>query len=155
MIISEFVECWNNRKPLLEKSFSQKEPSSYKDIFKRLVEIVLSPADIENEKKKNEKYSFDIDYFPELDSEKITTIDDGDYQGTLLFLVPEKCYQPNNYWVAKVNYGSCSGCDTFQSIQQSKNVYDFETGEYEKLTDEQISEYMLLALHLLQSMRAI
>ena len=85
---------------------------------------------------------------------KITVVDDGDYQGTLLFLVPEKCYQPHNYWSSKVYYGSCSGCDTFQAIQ-SDTTYDFETETYSKLSENQISEYMLLALHLLQAMREV
>ena len=53
------------------------------------------------------------------DAEKITEIDDGDYQGTLLFLVPEDTYQPaaHQYLMTFVEYGSCSGCDTLLNIQ--------------------------------------
>lgn len=147
-MIPEFVECWDKRKHLLEQNFREEHPSSYENIFKKLVEIVLTPDFY------NEKYTFDEDYFLELNSEKITVINDGDYQGTLLFIVPEKTYQPSNYWSAMVYYGSCSYCDTLSSIQ-SDTVYDSETGEESKPTEEQISQYMTLALHLLQSMKQL
>ena len=50
---------------------------------------------------------------------KIKEIDDGDYQGTLLYLIPEDTYQPDSseYLMTFVEYGSCSGCDTLQGIQ--------------------------------------
>ena len=46
------------------------------------------------------------------DAESITEIDDGDYQGTLLFTIPEDTYQPASYQylMTFVAYGSCSGC---------------------------------------------
>ena len=49
----------------------------------------------------------------------ITMIDDGDYQGTLLFLIPFNTYQPSayEYLMTHVYYGSCSGCDALQSAQ--------------------------------------
>ena len=51
--------------------------------------------------------------------EMLKEIDDGDYQGTLLYLIPEDTYQPNSseYLMTFVEYGSCSGCDTLQGIQ--------------------------------------
>lgn len=57
----------------------------------------------------------------ELDTTEITEIDGGDYQGTLLFLVPFNTYQPsyNEYLMTYVYYGSCSYCDTLQSILMS------------------------------------
>ena len=63
-MIKEFVECWDKRKHLLEESFKNEEPFSYEDIFKRLVEIVLTPD------FSKETYSFDEDDMPELDFEK-------------------------------------------------------------------------------------
>lgn len=55
------------------------------------------------------------------DADRITMIDNGDYQGTLLFLIPQKTYQPSEYeyLMTFVSYGSCSGCDTLQLIQSS------------------------------------
>jgi hypothetical protein len=50
------------------------------------------------------------------DPARITTIDHGDYQGTLLFIVGAQGYQPSTYWAIPVSYGSCSGCDTLQAM---------------------------------------
>lgn len=78
-------------------------------------------------------WSLDLDYFNlvkltfdvvlnhdelEIDTSNITKIDNGNYQGTLLFLIPFDTYQPsyNEYLMTYVYYGSCSGCDTLQSI---------------------------------------
>ena len=56
----------------------------------------------------------------EFDYNNITTIDNGDYQGTLLFVFPRKTYQPtaSEYLVAFAEYGSCGGCDTLLGIQE-------------------------------------
>jgi hypothetical protein len=56
----------------------------------------------------------------EFDYENITTIDNGDYQGTLLFVFPRKTYQPeaSEYLMAYAGYGSCGGCDTLLSIKE-------------------------------------
>lgn len=71
------------------------------------------------------------------DSEKITTVDNGDYQGTLLFLIPKKTYQPSEYeyLITYVGYGSCSGCDTLQAIQSWDDTIP---------TEQQLKDYMTL-----------
>lgn len=33
-----------------------------------------------------------------------------------VYVIPEECYQPSDYWYVRVAYGSCCGCDTLQSI---------------------------------------
>ena len=60
-----------------------------------------------------------------LDIEHITVIDNGDYQGTLLYFIPFETYQPSEseYLLTYVGYGSCSGCDALQWI------YDCTTGK--------------------------
>ena len=70
--------------------------------------------------------------------ENITQIDNGDYQGTQLFMIPERTYQPsaNEYLLTFIDYGSCSGCDTLLSIQS--NTYDGSDNE------SVISDYMTL-----------
>lgn len=80
------------------------------------------------------------------DDKNITVIDDGDYQGTKLFLIPTKNYQPGpyDYLMTYADYGSCSVCDTLEGIQSDHYG--------EKPTDEQVSDYMLLCLHLVQRM---
>lgn len=55
---------------------------------------------------------------------RITQIDDGDYQGTLLFVIPFDTYQPEEreYLMTFVGYGSCSGCDTLLNLQATSDV---------------------------------
>lgn len=81
----------------------------------------------------------------QLDTNSITTIDDGDYQGTYLYLIPFVTYQPSEheYLMTYVDYGSCSGCDTLQHIQSLN--YDA------KPTEKQLKEYMLLCLDLVRN----
>lgn len=74
----------------------------------------------------------------------IHVIDDSDYEGTLLLVVPEQTYQPITYWVFKVNYGSCSTCDTLLNI-------NFSVGEPRGTSDQQKDDYMTLILHMIQS----
>lgn len=78
----------------------------------------------------------------QLSIEGITEINNGDYQGTLLYLIPFKTYQPseNEYLMTYVGYGSCSGCDTLQAIQGYSD---------KSLTDEQISDFMTLCKDIL------
>ena len=73
----------------------------------------------------------------------MTVVDDGDYQGTEIFIMPLDEYQPDieNYIYTHTYYGSCSGCDTLQHI----SMYDDELPN-----EVQIQDYMELALHLLQ-----
>lgn len=70
-----------------------------------------------------------------LNTKAITEIDNGEYQGTLLFLIPFDTYQPSEheYLMTYVGYGSCSGCDTLLGIQGWK---------HEKLTPEQVILFM-------------
>lgn len=77
---------------------------------------------------------------------KIHEIDDGDYQGTLIFLIPSTGYQPTNneYLITYIGYGSCSVCDTLMSIQ---NSYPNEVQKEEK-----IKEYMHLCRDIIMNM---
>lgn len=58
------------------------------------------------------------------DYNNITTIDNGDCCGTLLFVFPRKTYQPtaSGYLMAYADYGSCGGCDTLLGIQEGWNI---------------------------------
>ena len=133
-MIQELINQWEENKHKLEEYFkttNQSEYSgSYKSILIKIFEICIPNAD------KN--YEFNVD--------KMTVIDDGDYQGTQIFIIPKDTYQPSveDYVVTNTYYGSCSGCDTLQSI------CEYEDGIP---TDEQVKEYMTLALHLVQKMK--
>lgn len=132
MIIKEFAEKWFKNKHLLEKHFSglNIEDSSleYIDIVKALVKFVLN----DNEE---EYYNYNID--------NITVVDDGEWQGTQLFIVPRDTYQPSfdEYIITHNVYGSCSGCDTLMSIVEWGNS---------TLNKNQVRQLMDLSLHLLQ-----
>ena len=58
----------------------------------------------------------------------ITQIDDGHYQGTLLFTIPFDTYQPEEYeyLMTYIGYGSCSGCDAMQHAYYSHDDEDIE-----------------------------
>lgn len=130
-MIKEFSERWNKYKGSLEEYFrntKQEKYDSYCDIVKLLLEKVI------NQEETN-GYKFDLN--------NITIVDDGDYQGTQIFIIPLDTYQPNieDYVVTNTYYGSCSGCDTLLAINE------FSSG---LPSEEQIHDYMMLALHLLQ-----
>lgn len=127
-MISQFVSRWNENKDKLEEIFSEKHPANYEELVTEVIKIVTT-----------DKYG---DHAP--DPENIVEVDHGDYQGTLLYVIPEKGYQPSDYYFVKVSYGSCSGCDTLQSIS------DYSS---EKPTKKQVKDYMTLALHIVQGLK--
>lgn len=147
-MIKEFAEAWNQNKGSLENYFRNTEQSKYDNylsILKKIIELVINP------------YLIDCDNFRlyyGLNAEKITEIDDGDYQGTKLYIIPLDTYQPyiDNYLLTYVEYGSCSACDTLQSIQQEtfySNEYEYGT----KPNKQQVEDYMKLALNLVQRLK--
>ena len=83
-----------------------------------------------------------LEYDNTPDPQRIHTIDDGDYQGTLLFVVGATGYQPSNYWLTAVDYGSCSGCDALERAWGYGNDRNME-GMY------------LIALHMVQGLRVV
>ena len=126
-MIKEIIKQWDDNKHELENYFKTTKQSEYNDyaiIVKKLLELVI------------------IDNW---DVSKMTIIDDGEYQGTRIFIIPRSTYQPSaeDYIVTDTYYGSCSGCDTLQGI----SFYDDDLP-----TDIQVEEYMTLALHLVQKL---
>ena len=114
-MIKYCIEKWDKNKDLLRSVLDNNkllnhvlnkndddplEYLEYKDLVKLTVMFILNDEN-------------------EWDENKIKEIDDGDYQGTLLYLIPEDTYQPNSseYLMTFVEYGSCSGCDTLQGIK--------------------------------------
>lgn len=126
---ADFVKSWDKHKDELENYFRTTPQCDY-DSYKKLVIALL-----------NKVINVDLDW-DEFNTEKVHEIDDGNYQGTLVFLVPESRYQPDRYFYTMVWYGSCSYCDTLQSIQ-SENLGGYPT-------DDQVKDYMALCLNMLQ-----
>lgn len=128
-MIQQFIERFNAGSDQLRERFAAAHPDDYDDIVRAVVEVIANP-----------------DGYDQPDPERITTIDHGDYQGTLLYVIGADGYQPSTYWAVDVGYGSCSGCDTLQDI----HAYSSEPP-----TPEQVKGYMTLALHIVQEIRQI
>jgi hypothetical protein len=135
-MLPEIIKQWDANKHKLEEYFRTtprgQYNGSYHSILRKVIELAVTT---ENEYNK-------------WDADKITVVDDGDYQGTQLFLIPSETYQPSvsNYLFTHTYYGSCSGCDTLEAIN------DYGSGD-ELATEEQVKDYMTLALHLVQRMK--
>ena len=127
-MIQEFVDRFMAKKPEMEAVFSEGHPEDYKAVVKAVVQTVAGDG-----------YGYG-----HMDAERIHQIDDGDYQGTLVYVIAAEGYQPSDYWYVKVGYGSCSGCDTLEAIRF------YEDG---KPSEGQVKQYMTLALHVVQGLK--
>lgn len=126
-MIQPFVDKFMAEK---DKLFVDAHPGSYKDIVRTVIQTINPDG---------ETYDYP-------DPERIHEIDDGHYQGTLVYVIAEVGYQPLNYWFVRVGYGSCSGCDTLESIRG----YDDAPP-----TEQQAKDYQKLALHIVQRLTAM
>lgn len=117
---------WNANRERLEEALredTQLNNCDYKYLLSLVVTHILNPGLV----------SFEQGW----SAENITVIDNGDYQGTLMFLIPKDCYQPSEseYLLTFIYYGSCYGCDTLMGIQGSGDA---------KPTEQQLKDYMAL-----------
>ena len=120
-----FVKAFFDNASKIRESFRQIPPSAYSDIVKAVVDV-LPP---------------ELPWQEGPDPERIHQINDGDYQGVLVFVIACRGYQPSKYWSVMIDYGSCSGCDTLERI---RGYGDSQT------TEQQLDDYMTLALHIVQ-----
>lgn len=125
-MIQEFVDRFMANRQEITAKLGEKHVHNYAELVKLVVASVVG------------------DDYGQPNPEAIHEIDDGDYQGTLLYVIPANTYQPSDYWFVKVYYGSCSGCDTLQGISS----YFTETP-----TPEQVNEYWTLCLHIVQGLK--
>lgn len=121
---------WDKNKDLLKKALRKKNNFAdneevYGYVNERYIWLVRLAFDIIYNTGEEDKV---------LDINHITQIDNGDYQGTLLFLIPFYVYQPSeyDYLMTYVGYGSCSGCDVLYAISEMKS------------DEEKIEQYMKL-----------
>lgn len=128
-MIQKFVDRYMAKKDELESIFSKGHPENYEAIVRSVVAIIGDKEGCE---------------MP--DPERIHCIDDGDCQGTLVFVIGENGYQPHRYWYVRVYYGSCCGCDTLKAIETYYSDDD-------KPSKEQVKDYMTLALHIVQGLK--
>ena len=126
-MIKEFIERFEAGKDQLRAAFAKNHPGDYRDIVEAVIRVVGQDDEWNCPSTK-----------------RIHVIDDGDYQGTLVYVIGAGGYQPSEYWYVKVSYGSCSGCDTLQAVRDYSD---------EKPTEGQISQYMTLATHIVQGLK--
>jgi hypothetical protein len=133
-VIQEAVRQWNGRKGALREWLAQEHPESYEGVVRALVRLVLT------EPLQPDQYG------STLQESRVHRIDDGDYQGTEIYLIAGDSYQPGaeSYVWFDNHYGSCSGCDTLEGIR------GYQGGPP---SEEQVGGYMDLALHMIQRMK--
>ena len=133
-MVEEFIQQWEENKHKLEEYFRTTEQSEYAQNYASIVRLIFNFCII----KADDVTNFNL--------ENMTVIDDGDYQGTQIFIIPKDTYQPrmSEYVITNTYYGSCSGCDTLARIRE------YEDG---LPTEDQVKEYMTLALHLVQKLK--
>lgn len=135
------LDQWEKNKYKLKTTFESEDfakrfhDCEYEDLVVLVVDKILNPG-----------IDFDWDCW---DSTRITMVDNGDYQGTLLFLIPRNTYQPSedDYLMTYVGYGSCCGCDTLLQIRDVEGDYDSEL-----LNEVQIKDLMTLCKDLVTNM---
>lgn len=131
-MIHQYVDAFRENKEQFGKWVeSIEEEITYIDILKQVINLCLNP-----------KY---VDTLYELDENKVTEIDNGDYQGTLIYLIPRNCYQPmvSDYVYTSVFYGSCSGCDALLAAQD----WGYCNIKYD------VDMVTTIALHLVENMK--
>lgn len=131
------ISRWDKNKDRLQKRIENSIDHNswdYKTLVKLIIEEVLNP---------DEEFEFNT-----WDSEEITVIDNGDYQGSQLFLFHKSTYQPGpaDYLITYEYYGSCSGCDSLLAIQDWSSNRTLPN-------ERQVKDYMSLCLNLIQQMR--
>lgn len=116
-MIKYCLEHWDKNKDTLQKYLQTKDEDfirglNYKAICRLTFCYILDGDEFVDDIK------FDLD--------NITEIDNGDYQGTLLYLIPFDRYQPSEYeyFMTYTGYGSCSGCDALYYLQSLDNKED-------------------------------
>lgn len=127
-MIKRFVAAYFERAPELRACFALAHPKSYKELVLAVVRIL------------------DVEDGPSPDPDRVYEIDDGSYQGTLIYLIGEKGRNPRTYWFCRIQYGSCSWCDTLQAIRRYSD---------DPPTPGQTADYLQLALHIVQGLKEL
>ncbi len=126
-MIEEFTRKWFAKMHDMRAKFEVAHPEDYKAVVRAVVEMLGEDAD------------YDVP-----DPDRVHEINDGSYQGTLVYVIGAKGYQPSRYWYVRVFYGSCSGCDTLEAIRGWSD---------ETPSKAEVDKYMTLALHVIQGLQ--
>ena len=140
----KWAENENKLREVIERTdVKERQRWTYQDLLTLIIENVLNPG-------MQPEHLHYKGFKPDAGSPwqtKVTEIDDGDYQGTLIFAIHMNSYQPDahEYMFTFVEYGSCSGCDTLQGIQSE----DF-LANCRKMA---IDDYMTLCRHMVSNFK--
>lgn len=131
-MIKWVIECWDNKKDVLKEYITTHNINEYASTYEQLVTTVVNTV-----LNSHDKYTFVTD--------EMVVIDHGDYQGTQIFILHLDTYQPGveDYIFTNNYYGSCSGCDALQRISDYSDDH--------LPNEEQVDDFMLLCLGLIQS----
>lgn len=134
-MIKDFNYDWELNKDDLKEYIKHHKLEEYADDYKSLVKTLFKY--VINAERTNDYERYDIS--------DMKVIDDGEYQGTQIFILHKDTYQPtiDDYVYTSNGYGSCSGCDTLL------NITNYELDELPD--DNQVADLMTLFLHLLQN----
>lgn len=127
-MIDKFVKTFMEHKRELRQKFT-KHPDSYFDVVKAVVELLNEYSEGKQLPSPN----------------KIKEISYGSYRGDYVYLISDN--NEKSIWVVKVEYGTCSHCDTLTEIK--------ELSYGKEPTEEQKDHYMTLALHIIQDMKQV
>ena len=130
-MIKAFTDAWLANQSVLREKFAAKHPDNYMAVVRAVVEI-LANAD---------------DHGDNPDPRRIHEIDDGGYNGALAYVIGASGYERRRYWCVKIRYGTCSQCDTLKGIHDLNDLSDGPPNE------EQVRDYMTLAMHIVQGLR--
>lgn len=134
-MIKILYDRWNENKGKLQKALEERtdlDELGYLELVKLSFDTIFNSSPNR--------------YGENLDIKNIHAIDDGPYQGTLVYLIPFDTYQPSeaDYLMTYVGYGSCSGCDTLLHIQAEYRA--------ERLSAEKrIGMFMMLCLDIIRN----
>jgi len=118
-MIQKFIDVFMSSKDKLEAQFSESHPEGYLEVVRAVVSVL-----------------------PDLSNKHINELEFGSYQGDYVYVISNEW--EDKFWYVIVGYGSCSGCDTLQSIGNDS---------FKDPTVEQVKDYMTLALHIVQGLR--
>lgn len=126
-MIQALVDKFMAQEAVIKAELKAKRPENYDALVTRVIAAMKSGA------------------YSEPDLERITIIDHGDYQGTRLYIIGASGYQPSTYWSIFVDYGSCSGCDSFEANR----------GYGDEIEDKEVNGNWAMMLHMAQQMKVI
>lgn len=126
-MIKEFFDSFIKNKDELVMLFAENHPSDYKELVTNVLRVVHP----------------DVDNGISLD--EVHEICPKGHPGGLLYIFHShhEC-ESRRYWYVKVDYGSCSACDTLLAIKGES---------YDTPLFSQIEQYMTLALHVVQGIK--